>query len=183
MVGDGHAMGVAAEILQHIFRAAEGRLQVHHPLFSKQCSPPSGEGLGICQQLQIGMEVELTILKSLFESVDEFSAEDFAQHFFGKEVWKNGPAPTRSHAGKLPRWSRTVRQASLPERTQATTVVFGNPLHSSQISRQSTRQASEPEPKSESAHAEAHKRNALVAERNLPRDDPRLPWPRGCQDD
>jgi len=24
MVGDGHAMGVAAEILQHIFRAAEG---------------------------------------------------------------------------------------------------------------------------------------------------------------
>jgi site-specific recombinase XerD len=96
---------------------------------------------------------------------------------------KNGPAPTRSHAGKLPRWSRTVRQTSLPERTQATTVVFGNPLHSSQISRQSTRQASEPEPKSESAHAEAHKRNALVAERNLPRDDPRLPWPRGCQDD
>ena len=73
MVGDGRAMGVAAEILQHIFRAAEGRLQVHHPLFSKQCSPPSGEGLGICQQLQIGMEVELTILKSLFESVDGFA--------------------------------------------------------------------------------------------------------------
>jgi len=86
MVGDGHAMGVTAEILQHIFRAAEGRLQLHHPLFSKQCSSPSGEGLGICQQLQIGMEVELTILKSLFESVDEFAAEDFAQNFFRKKV-------------------------------------------------------------------------------------------------
>jgi hypothetical protein len=96
---------------------------------------------------------------------------------------ENGPAPARSHTGKLPRWSRTVRQASLPERTQATTVVFGNPLHPSQISRQSTKQASESEPKSESAHAEAHKGNALVAEWNLARDDPRLPWPRGCQDD
>ena len=38
MVGDGHAMGVAAEILQHIGGATEGRLQVHHPLFSKQWS-------------------------------------------------------------------------------------------------------------------------------------------------
>ena len=38
VVGDGHAMGVAAEILQHIGGATEGRLQVHHPLFSKQWS-------------------------------------------------------------------------------------------------------------------------------------------------
>ena len=40
----------------------------------------------MCQQLQIGLEVELTILKSLFESVDELAAKDFAQHFLGKEV-------------------------------------------------------------------------------------------------
>ena len=32
MVGDGHAMGVAAEILQHILGAAEGTFQVHHPV-------------------------------------------------------------------------------------------------------------------------------------------------------
>jgi hypothetical protein len=34
MVGDGHAMGVAAEILQHLFGATEGALQVNHPVFS-----------------------------------------------------------------------------------------------------------------------------------------------------
>ncbi len=38
MVGDGHAMGVAAEIVQHIGGATEGRLQVHDPRFSKQWS-------------------------------------------------------------------------------------------------------------------------------------------------
>ena len=33
VVGDGHAMGVAAEIVQHIGGATEGRLQVHYPRF------------------------------------------------------------------------------------------------------------------------------------------------------
>ena len=32
------------------------------------------------------MEVELTILKRLFERVDELAAKDFAQDFLGKEV-------------------------------------------------------------------------------------------------
>ena len=35
MVGNGHAMGVAAEILQHILGATEGTFQVHHPILSK----------------------------------------------------------------------------------------------------------------------------------------------------
>ena len=36
MVGDGHAMGVAAQILQDIFGTTEGTFQVHHPVLSKQ---------------------------------------------------------------------------------------------------------------------------------------------------
>ena len=36
VVRDGHAMSVAAEILQHIHGATEGALQVHHPVLSKQ---------------------------------------------------------------------------------------------------------------------------------------------------
>ena len=46
MVGDGHAMGVAAEILQHIFGAAKGTFQVDDPVFSKQWPEPSREDLG-----------------------------------------------------------------------------------------------------------------------------------------
>src|SRR5262245_1123532 len=42
--------------------------------------------------------------------------------------------------GKSPRSSRTVRQASLPERTRPTPIPFGNPLHSSKVSRQSSMQ-------------------------------------------
>src|SRR5271169_133267 len=36
MVGDGHAMGVAAQILEHIFGATEGSFRVDHPVFSEQ---------------------------------------------------------------------------------------------------------------------------------------------------
>jgi hypothetical protein len=32
------------------------------------------------------MEVELAVLKSLLERVDEFAAKDFPQHRLGKEV-------------------------------------------------------------------------------------------------
>jgi hypothetical protein len=31
MVGDGYAVGVASQILEHALRSAEGRLDVNHP--------------------------------------------------------------------------------------------------------------------------------------------------------
>src|SRR5215472_10125079 len=86
MVGDGHAMGVPAEIAQHVFRTAEGTFQVNHPVLSVEWSQPSGEGLGLCEKLQIAVEVELAILKSLFERIDELAAKNFTQHFLGKKV-------------------------------------------------------------------------------------------------
>jgi len=71
-----------------------------------------------------------------------------------------------------PRSSRTVRQVSFPERAPSTTDAFGNPLHPSQICRPGTKQASESEPNSKSAHPETYQGNAPVAERNLARHDP-----------
>src|SRR5258706_15799950 len=53
MVGDGHAMGVAAEILQHILGATEGTSQVDDPVLSKQWPEPSSEDLGFGEELQV----------------------------------------------------------------------------------------------------------------------------------
>ena len=36
MIGDGDAMGVAAQILEHILGAAERWFRVHHPVLSEQ---------------------------------------------------------------------------------------------------------------------------------------------------
>ena len=63
MVGDGHAMGVAAEILQHVFGAAKRTFQVNHPVFSKQWPEPSSKDLGFGEQLQLFGEAEVAILE------------------------------------------------------------------------------------------------------------------------
>jgi hypothetical protein len=86
MIGDSHAMGVAAQILQYIFGATEGTFQVDHPLFSEQRPQPGGEGLWLSEELEISLETEWTIMESLLESVAELAAKDFPQHGFRKKV-------------------------------------------------------------------------------------------------
>jgi hypothetical protein len=86
MVGDGHAMGVAAEILQHIFGAAEGAFQVNHPVFSKQWPEPSSEDLRLGEELPLFGEAELTILEGLPEGCNELATKDLTQYRFGQEV-------------------------------------------------------------------------------------------------
>ena len=40
MVGDGHAMGIAAQVVEDVFGAAEGWFGVNHPVLSEQRSQP-----------------------------------------------------------------------------------------------------------------------------------------------
>src|SRR5258707_2172861 len=93
VVGDGHAMSVAAQIVHHMFGATEGTFQVHHPILSIKGPQPSGEGLRLRQKLQVSVEVELAILKRLFECVDELAAKNFLQHVLGQEVIVSGTNP------------------------------------------------------------------------------------------
>ena len=86
MVGDGHAVGVAAQVLQHILRATEGTFQIDHPVMPVQRPQPGSKDFGLRKKLQISLEAELAILESLFESVDELAAKNFLQHFLGKKV-------------------------------------------------------------------------------------------------
>ena len=86
MVGDGHTVSVAAQIVQHICGATEGTFQVDHPVLSIQWPQPGGEDLGLSEEFQICLEAKLAILKSLLERIDKFAAKDFTQHPFGKKV-------------------------------------------------------------------------------------------------
>ena len=63
MIGDGHAMGVAAQILEHIFGAAEGRFGVDDPVFSEQRSEPGSEDFVLGEQSQIAGKMKLAVLK------------------------------------------------------------------------------------------------------------------------
>ncbi len=94
VVGDGHAMGVAAEILQHVFRAPEGRFQVDHPVLSIEGSQPGSESLGLSEEFQVFREAQLAVLEGLLERVDKLATKDFPQHLFRKKVIFSRANPT-----------------------------------------------------------------------------------------
>ena len=51
MVGDGHTMRVATQILQYVFRATERAFQVVHPVLSEQWPQPGSEDIGFCEEV------------------------------------------------------------------------------------------------------------------------------------
>jgi hypothetical protein len=59
MVGDGHAMGVATQIVQHILGTTEGRFPVDHPVLSIEGPQPGGEDLGLREKPQVLGEAKL----------------------------------------------------------------------------------------------------------------------------
>ena len=60
-VGDGDAVGVAAEIGEHLLGAAEGRLGVDHPVDPAQRRAVGGEGAGLGERSEIAEEAQSAV--------------------------------------------------------------------------------------------------------------------------
>ncbi len=92
-VGNGDAMSIGAEITQHLFRSAEGRLGVDNPVVAEQYSQPCAEGVWLGNSQQAAVELELTAMEGVAKSGDELAAEDTAEHADGKEEGTPGGDP------------------------------------------------------------------------------------------
>jgi len=86
MVGNGHAMGVTAQILEYKLWATEGWFQIDDPVLSVQGSQPGGKDFPLSEEFEISLEAQLAVTESLLECSDELAAKDFPQHWFGKKV-------------------------------------------------------------------------------------------------
>ncbi len=58
MVGDSHAMGVAAQIVEHKLWATEGWFQIDDPLLAVQRSEPGSEDLRLSEEREVSVELE-----------------------------------------------------------------------------------------------------------------------------
>jgi hypothetical protein len=67
MIGDRHAMRIAAQIVQDLLWSAKGRLGIHHPLRSPQGSEVSGKAIGIGQGGKGREELEAPLRKGFLE--------------------------------------------------------------------------------------------------------------------
>src|SRR5260370_32492362 len=90
MVGDGHAMGVTAQITEHMLWASERTLCVDHPVLSEHWSEPRSKGFRLSEELQVSMKVEVAVTKGTLERFVELAAKDATEHLDGKKevvVW------------------------------------------------------------------------------------------------
>src|ERR1700761_6831985 len=70
-VGDRHPMGIAAEIVEHLLRAAEGSLRIDNPLYLAQRSQMRGEDRRFGERRKISEEAECTGAKRGLQSLQE----------------------------------------------------------------------------------------------------------------
>jgi hypothetical protein len=95
MVGDGHAMGVQAELLEDILGTAERWVGVDHPALAKGRSQPGGEGFGVSEGLQGAMEAELARTEAALQSSDKVAAKNSPEHRDEKKEARAGGNPMR----------------------------------------------------------------------------------------
>jgi hypothetical protein len=83
MVGDGNAVSVASQVVEDMFWPAEGRLSVDDPPLTEELMDETVEAIGLSEADDRAMELELVLVKDLFEPVSKFTAEDAAEYVDG----------------------------------------------------------------------------------------------------
>ena len=81
MIRDGHAMGIAAEITQHLYGPAEGGLGVDDPIVAMQSSQKFSELLRVGQSGCRAGAAKLVATVKAFQTGEELAAKHAAQHF------------------------------------------------------------------------------------------------------
>ena len=108
MVGDGDAVSVATEILQHVLGSAEGWFGVEDPVFAEQGTQPGCEELGMGERRELSGEMQLAVLESGLESGDKLAAEQPPQYGDGQEEAGMRSNPAGVNAGESAGGNDTV---------------------------------------------------------------------------
>src|SRR4030095_573991 len=85
VIGYGNPVRIAAEIVQHLIRAAKGRFRVDHPFGLAAGSHPGFEVFRISQWLKGSVEFEFAGSVGIFETVEEQAAEKPGKNAHGEK--------------------------------------------------------------------------------------------------
>src|ERR1700678_3688669 len=95
MVGDGDAMRVASQIVQHMLGPAEGWLGIDDPVLLIERAQEDGEALLVVKWHALTEEVQLIVDKEAPQSGDELAAEDTTEHLDWEQEAVMGRDPAR----------------------------------------------------------------------------------------
>jgi hypothetical protein len=93
VIGDGHAVGVAAEITQRMLGAAEGRLGIDDPVGALQRTNHCRKRFGCGEWGECAMEAEFGLRVQPAQARDKLAAEHTAEYFHRQEEAVLGSHP------------------------------------------------------------------------------------------
>src|ERR1700740_2212007 len=123
MVGDGDAMRIASQIMQHMFGAAEGRLGIDDPVLRIEGAQEDGEALLVLKWDALTEEAQLIAGKEAPQSGDELAAEDTTEHLDRQQKSGTRCDPARvvcressagDHAVDVGMWSERLSPVCAP---------------------------------------------------------------------
>lgn len=85
MVGDGHSMGIAAEVFENMFRAAKGPFAVDDPIVAIELPDQGAESLRVGKVLELAMKANLALCECTLQRCGKLAPKDAAQHFDRKK--------------------------------------------------------------------------------------------------
>jgi hypothetical protein len=100
MVGDGHTMGVSAQVVEDVLGAPERRFAVDDPVPAEEWAQERGESFGRGERLQLTMETQLSFGESVFQSSDELAPKNSCQNGKGKKEAATGREPAAVVGGE-----------------------------------------------------------------------------------
>lgn len=107
VVGNGDAMGVTGQILQNVFRTAEGRLGVDDPRFTGDGFEKRCEVVFVSEQRALPKERQLMVAKRMAQTVRELATKNTAEHFHWQEEARSRADPASVIRG----WSASRHDA------------------------------------------------------------------------
>src|SRR5205807_2192482 len=96
-VGDGDAVGVAAEIVENLLRPAERAFGVNDPFDAAQRLEMLAEGLGLGERRELAEEPQLGCIERLLQVLDEQATVEARENADGEE--EGGPASDPASVG------------------------------------------------------------------------------------
>jgi len=114
MVGDGHAMGITGQIVQDIFRTAEGRLGIDHPILTVQGTDQGAKQLGASKCLLVSIKPQFPLLESPAQAGHKFAPKDAAEDFHRQEEGIGGMNPAGVIGGQTARRNHAVDMGVVP---------------------------------------------------------------------
>ena len=107
-IGDGDAMGIARQILEHVLGTAKGRLGIDDPIFLAELVQPSVKTSRVSERRQLSAELKLALRPGCPQKGEQLASEQAAEDGNREEEFPPARDPARPVQGQPARGNQTM---------------------------------------------------------------------------